>query len=67
MQRAKTGKKAAIKLTNYAMDHWLSLPQYLPVGGTGLMLKTCYRQNEEDQAAIETGGKTVEEILELLK
>ena len=46
LRRAKTDRKDAIKLANYALDHWLSLPRYLPVGDTRLMLKTCYRQYE---------------------
>ena len=47
LRRAKTDKKDAIKLANYALDHWLSLPRYLPAGDTRLMLKTCYRQYEQ--------------------
>lgn len=47
LRRAKTDKKDAIKLANYALDQWLSLPRYLPEGDTRLMLKTCYRQYEQ--------------------
>lgn len=47
LRRAKTDKKDAIKLASYALDQWLSLPQYLPEGDTRLMLKTCYRQYEQ--------------------
>ena len=47
LRRAKTDKKDAVKLANYALNHWLSLPQYLPTGDTRLMLKTCYRQYEQ--------------------
>ena len=47
LRRAKTDKKDAIKLANYALDHWLSLPRYFPAGDTRLMLKTCYRQYEQ--------------------
>ena len=44
LRRAKTDKKDAIKLANYALDRWLSLPRYLPEEDTRFMLKTCYRQ-----------------------
>lgn len=47
LRKAKTDKKDAIKLANYALDHWLSLPQYFPVDNTRLMLKTCYHQYEQ--------------------
>ena len=44
LRRAKTDKKDAIKLANYGLDHWLSLPRYVPEEDTRLMLKNCYRQ-----------------------
>ena len=44
LRRAKTDKKDAIKLANYALDRWNSLPQYFPEEDTRLALKTCYRQ-----------------------
>ena len=44
LRRAKTDKKDAVKLANYALDHWLSLPQYSPEEDTRHLLKTCYRQ-----------------------
>ena len=47
LRRAKTDKKDAIKLANYALDHWPALPRYLPAGDTRLLLKTCYRQYEQ--------------------
>lgn len=47
LRRVKTDKKDAIKLANYALDRWLSLPQYFPEEDTRLMLKTCYRQYEQ--------------------
>lgn len=31
LRRAKTDKKDAIKLANYALANWLDLPQYVPV------------------------------------
>ena len=47
LRRAKTDRKDAIKLANYALDHWLTLPQYRPTEDTRLMLKTCHRQHEQ--------------------
>ena len=47
LRRVKTDTKDAIKLANYALDHWLSLSRYLPAGDIRLMLKTCYRQYEQ--------------------
>jgi len=47
LRRAKTDKKDALKLANYAIDRWLSLPQYFPEEDTQLMLKSCYRQYEQ--------------------
>ena len=47
LRRAKTDRKDAVKLANYALDQWLSLPQYHPEEDTRLMLKTCYRQYEQ--------------------
>lgn len=44
LRRAKTDKKDAIKLANYGLDHWLTLPRYVPEEDTRLMLKNCYRQ-----------------------
>lgn len=47
LRRAKTDKKDVIKLANYALDRWFSLPQYFPEEDTRLALKTCYRQYEQ--------------------
>ena len=47
LRRAKTDKKDAIKLANYALDRWLYLPRYVPEADTRLMLKNCYRQYEQ--------------------
>lgn len=44
LRRAKTDKKDAVKLANYGLDHWLSLPRYVPEEDTRLLLKNCYRQ-----------------------
>ncbi|MGX8711018.1 MAG: IS110 family transposase [bacterium] len=46
LRRVKTDKKDAIKLSNYAIDRWLSLPQYIPEEDTRMMLKNCFRQYE---------------------
>ena len=42
LRRAKTDKKDAIKLGNYGLDHWLTLPKYIPEDEARLMLKTTY-------------------------
>ena len=47
LRRAKTDKKDAIKLANYGLDHWLTLPRYVPEEDTRLMLKNCYRQYQQ--------------------
>ena len=47
LRRAKTDKKDAVKLANYGLDHWLSLPRYVPEEDTRLMLKNCYRQYQQ--------------------
>ena len=47
LRRAKTDKKDTIKLANYGLDHWLTLPRYVPEEDTRLMLKNCYRQYQQ--------------------
>ena len=47
LRPAKTDKKDAIKLANYGLEHWLTLPRYVPEEDTRLMLKTCYRQYQQ--------------------
>ena len=47
LRRAKTDKKDAIKLANYGIDHWLTLPRYVPEDEVRLMLKTTYRQYQQ--------------------
>ncbi|MEG0598117.1 MAG: IS110 family transposase [Oscillospiraceae bacterium] len=47
LRRAKTDKKDAVKLANYALDHWRSLPRYVPEEDTRFMLKNCHRQYEQ--------------------
>ncbi len=47
LRRAKTDKKDAIKLANYGLDHWTTLPRYIPEDDTRLALKNCYRQYQQ--------------------
>ena len=47
LKRAKTDKKDAMKLANCGLDHWLTLPRYVPEEDTRLMLKTCYRKYQQ--------------------
>jgi hypothetical protein len=47
LRRAKTDKKDAVKLANYGIEHWLSLPKYVPEEDTRLMLKNCHRQYQQ--------------------
>ena len=44
LRRVKTDKKDSIKLANYGLDRWLTLPRYVPEENTRLLLKNCYRQ-----------------------
>ena len=34
-------------MANYGLDHWRTLPRYIPEEDTRLMLKTCYRQYQQ--------------------
>lgn len=47
LRRTKTDKKDAIKLAIYGLDHWITLPRYVPEEDTRLMLKNCYRQCQQ--------------------
>ena len=47
LRRVKTDKKDAVKLANYGLDRWLSLPGYIPEENTRLLLKNCYRQYQQ--------------------
>ena len=42
--RVKTDRKDAVKLANYGLDRWLTLPKYIPEEDPRLLLKNCYRQ-----------------------
>lgn len=44
MRRVKTDRKDAVKLANYGLDRWLTLPRYIPEEDARLLLKNCYRQ-----------------------
>ena len=47
LRRVKTDRKDAVKLANYGLDRWLSLPRYIPEENTRLLLKNCYRQYQQ--------------------
>ena len=47
LRRVKTDRKDAVKLANYGLDHWFTLPRYVPEEDTRLMLKACYRQYQQ--------------------
>ena len=44
LRHVKTDRKDAVKLANYGLDRWLTLPRYVPEKDTRLLLKSCYRQ-----------------------
>ena len=44
LRRVKTDRKDAVKLANYGLDRWLTLPRYIPEEDARLLLKNCYRQ-----------------------
>ena len=44
LRRVKTDKKDSVKLANYGLDNWLTLPRYSPEEDTRLLLKNCYHQ-----------------------
>ena len=44
LRRVKTDRKDAVKLANYGLDRWLTLPRDIPEEDTRLLLKNCYRQ-----------------------
>lgn len=44
LRRVKTDRKDAVKLANYGLDRWLTLPRYVSEENTRLLLKNCYRQ-----------------------
>ena len=47
LRRAKTDKKDAIKLANYGLDRWLTLPEFSPEAEIRMQLKTCCRQYQQ--------------------
>lgn len=47
LRRVKTDRKDAVKLANYGLDRWLTLPRYFPEESTRLLLKNCYRQYQQ--------------------
>ena len=52
IRRAKTDKKDAVKLANYGLDHWLTLPRYVPEEDTRLQLKSWYQQYSKIQTML---------------
>ena len=52
LRRVKTDKKDAVKLANYGLDRWLTLPRYVPEEDTRLLLKNCYRQYSKVQTVL---------------
>ena len=44
LRRVKADRKDAVKLANYDLDRWFTLPRYIPEEDTRLLLKNCYRQ-----------------------
>lgn len=44
LRHVKTDRKDAVKLANYGLDRWLTLPRYVPEEDARLLLKSCYRQ-----------------------
>jgi len=49
LRKAKTDKKDAIKLANYAIDRWLYLAEYVPEEDVRYMLKSYNRQYNQYQ------------------
>ena len=47
IRRVKTDKVDAVKLANYALQHWLELPRYTPQENLRRQLKICSRQYEK--------------------
>lgn len=47
LRRVKTDRKDAVKLANYGLDRWLTLPKYVPEENIRLLLKNCYRQYQK--------------------
>lgn len=47
LRRVKTDRKDAVKLANYGLDRWITLPRYVPEEDTRLLLKNCYRQYQQ--------------------
>ena len=55
LRRVKTDRKDAVKLANYGLDRWLTLPRYIPEENTRLLLKNCYRQYRQ-YSKVQTGA-----------
>ena len=44
IRQGKTDKKDSLKLASYALERWISLPNFSPEDETRMMLKVCCRQ-----------------------
>lgn len=44
IRKVKTDKADAVKISNYAIDRWVSLRPFTPEDDIRLLLKTCNRQ-----------------------
>ena len=47
LRRVKTDRKDAVKLANFGLDRWRTLPRYMPEEDTRMLLKNCYRQYKQ--------------------
>ncbi len=47
LRRVKTDRKDSIKLANYGLAHWLTLPRYAPEEKNRLLLRNCFRQYQQ--------------------
>ena len=65
LRRAKTDKKDAIKLANYALDRWTKLPKYQPQEDARLLLKTTYRQYQQTSKILTMQKNNLITLLEI--
>ena len=65
LRRVKTDRKDAVKLANYGLDRWLTLPRYIPEENTRLLLKNCYRQYRQ-YSKVQTGAVLKNNLISLL-
>lgn len=65
LRRAKTDKKDAVKLANYALDRWNKLPKYQPQEDTRLLLKTTHRQYQQTSKILTMQKNNLITLLEI--